>query len=61
MTENQRPEDSANTVPPGIPGSTEESSFTGERSASTFPAAATTGAADHAAHNVSTAFSTAGW
>lgn len=45
MTENQRPEDSAYTVPPGIPGSTEESSFTGERSASTFPAAATTGAA----------------
>lgn len=43
MTENQRPEDSAYTAPSGLPGSTEESSFTAERSASTFPAAATTG------------------
>lgn len=44
MTENQRPEDSAYTVPPGIPGSTDESSFTGERSPSTFPAGTTAGA-----------------
>lgn len=44
MTENQRPEDQAYTVPPGLSGSTEESSFTAERSASTFPSAATTGA-----------------
>ena len=44
MTENQRPEDPAYTVPPGVPGSTDESSFTEKRSASTFPASATTGA-----------------
>ncbi|WP_164202764.1 hypothetical protein [[Micrococcus luteus] ATCC 49442] len=43
MTENQRPEDPAYTAPSGFPGSAEESSFTAERSASTFPAAATTG------------------
>ncbi|MET3721546.1 hypothetical protein [Arthrobacter sp. UYEF21] len=45
MTENQRPEDSTFTAPPSIPGSTEESSFTGERRASTFPTTAATGAA----------------
>ncbi|MGO4188138.1 hypothetical protein [Pseudarthrobacter sp. TAF60_1] len=44
MTENQRPEDPAFTASPGLSGSTEESSFTAERSPSTFPAAATTGA-----------------
>ncbi|MDE8668634.1 hypothetical protein PY310_08570 [Pseudarthrobacter sp. H3Y2-7] len=43
MTENQRPEDPAFTASPGLSGSTEESSFTTERSPSTFPPAATTG------------------
>jgi hypothetical protein len=43
MTENQRPEDPAFTASPGLSGSTEESSFTAERSPSTFPAGATTG------------------
>jgi hypothetical protein len=45
MTENQRPEDPAFTASPGPSGSTEESSFTAERRASTFPAAAGAGAA----------------
>ncbi|MET3173060.1 UNVERIFIED_ORG: ElaB/YqjD/DUF883 family membrane-anchored ribosome-binding protein [Arthrobacter sp. UYCu721] len=40
MTENQRPEDSAFTAPPGVPSTTGEPGITGERSASTFPATA---------------------
>ncbi|WP_426989426.1 hypothetical protein [Pseudarthrobacter sp. Y6] len=45
MTENQRPEDSAFTAPPGVPSTTGEPGITGERSASTFPATAATSAA----------------